>query len=52
MKNKPTDTPEVMMELSLNTSKDNPLCLAFGLRTPQEVVDKLQQSVAELNAKQ
>ena len=52
MKNKPTDTPEVMMELSLNTSKDNPLCLAFGLRTPQEVVDKLQQSVAELGAKQ
>lgn len=52
MKNKPADTPEVIMELSLNTSRDNPLCLAFGLRTPQEVVDKLQQSLDELNTKQ
>lgn len=43
------NAPQVVMELSLSSDSDNPLCLAFGLKTPQSIVDKLQQTLDELN---
>lgn len=49
MKSQPSDSPQVVMELSLQTSLDNPLCLAFGLKTPQAIVDKLQLALDEVN---
>ena len=48
----PTDAPQVIMELSLNTDANNPLCLAFGLKTPQRVIDKLQTALNEINNEQ
>jgi len=44
------DPTLLSMELSLNTHKTNPLCLAFSLSTSQSIVEKVRQALHKVDA--